>query len=198
MMKFCIIAAIVAETNAIGSSLTNNLPWENEGLKIKKDMKHFKELTFEYDKLNAIIMGRNTWESFKGIPLAGRINVVITSKDLKSLPNGVLVYKSLDEALRTLKSFGTVNKVFVIGGQQLYKEAIEHENCETIYLTKIYNLKLKYEQIYDVKFPTEAIENNEKWLCTEVEKLTFMCTKDEDLDERYKLMIVKFFNYNKK
>ena len=75
-MKIEMILA-VAENCVIGYQ--GDMPW-----RLPADLKHFKETTMGLP----IIMGRLTWASL-GRALPGRLNIVISSKDL-DLPDGVV------------------------------------------------------------------------------------------------------------
>jgi len=107
-------------------------------------MTRFKELTTQTmasAKVN--VMGRRTYESIpsKFRPLPNRINVVLTAfSNPSSFPEGVHALPSLDEALRLLGSEemkDKVESVFVIGGAQVYREALQHPACQRIYCTQI-------------------------------------------------------------
>ena len=116
-MNFKIIAAI---DNKWGIGFNNILPW-----KLPNEMKHFQRITksvVDTNKTNAVIMGKNTLDSMNGIPLKNRRNIVITRSDLSSL--SIDCVPSLDIALKNLKNISNIENVFVIGGQQLYEEAI--------------------------------------------------------------------------
>lgn len=108
--------------NVIG--LDGRLPWDEP-----EDMKYFKELT----EGSTVIMGRKTWESLPGSgPLPNRRNIVISSH--KGPHFGKLhapwsVVPSLAKALEVAR--GTT--IFVIGGAQLYKEALDI--ADTMYMT---------------------------------------------------------------
>jgi dihydrofolate reductase len=97
-------------------------------------------------------MGRNTYFSIpeKYRPLSNRLNVILSkNKKLKEiLPQEVLVYETLDEALNYLKFNESIENVFIIGGSQVYNEAIKDNRCSRIYLTRIYE-----EFDCDVYFP---------------------------------------------
>lgn len=81
--------AILACTHDGGIGLNGKLPW-----RLKEDMKLFKKITTtiqnpndkEKGKLNAVIMGRKTWESIpmKFRPLPNRINIIL-SKTINNL-----------------------------------------------------------------------------------------------------------------
>jgi len=114
-VKLAIIAA-VGRNRAIGSRGT--LPWH-----ISEDLKRFKRLTTGY----AVLMGRKTWESI-GRPLPGRRNVVLSSSPLA----GVETYASAADALRAL---ATTERVFVIGGGNVYAQFLER--ADELYLTLV-------------------------------------------------------------
>jgi dihydrofolate reductase len=97
-----------ARNGVIGRDGT--LPW-----RLPEDLAHFKRTTMGHP----IVMGRKTWESI-GRPLPGRRSIVV-SRQAGSTTAGAEVAPSLDAAL-TLCA-GT-DEVFVIGGAQLYREAL--------------------------------------------------------------------------
>lgn len=84
---------------------------------IKEDMARFKALTLG----STVLMGRKTWESLptKFRPLPLRTNMVITRNPQYQAP-GALVFTDLDQALASVKT----NKVFIIGGAEIYKATI--------------------------------------------------------------------------
>ncbi len=100
------LIAAVANNRVIGNS--GQIPWN-----IPEDLQHFKELTMGYP----VIMGRRTFESI-GRALPGRENIVVTSTRTE-IP-GCKTARSLTEALELASG----EKVFIIGGEQLYKEAM--------------------------------------------------------------------------
>ncbi|MFZ1978164.1 MAG: dihydrofolate reductase [Bacteroidota bacterium] len=103
-MKLIIIAAHSFNL-VIGSG--GAIPWN-----LPDDLKQFKSLTMG----STILMGRKTFESI-GRRLPGRRSVVLTSR---AIP-GVETYQSLDEALHALNA---EEKVFVIGGERLFRDTI--------------------------------------------------------------------------
>lgn len=86
------------------------LPW-----RLPEDLAFFKRTTMG----QPILMGRRTWESI-GRPLPGRRNIVV-SRQPGFAAAGAEVAPSLDQALRLC---GDSAEVFVIGGAQLYREAL--------------------------------------------------------------------------
>ena len=118
MIVTFVVAA--AANNAIGKD--NQLLWH-----LPTDLKHFKTITSGH----TIIMGRKTFDSM-GKPLPNRRNIVITrNADLKI--EGAEVTQSLDEALEKCT---TEHEVFVIGGAEIYKAALE--KTDRIYLTRVH------------------------------------------------------------
>lgn len=127
---------VVATDLERGIGKAGRLPWKLTG-----DLKHFRELTTgvtspEYR--NAVIMGRKTWESLPAMfrPLPGRVNVVLTRAPEYALPKGVVRAGSLDEALAVLEGL-KVEGCFVIGGGEIYAQAIRHPSCRLLYLTEV-------------------------------------------------------------
>lgn len=114
------LIAAVAANGVIGSG--NALPW-----RLPEDLKRFKALTLGHP----VIMGRKTYESI-GRPLPGRRNIVI-SRDAAFSAEGCETAGSLDAAIASCA--GTTDEVFVIGGAQLYAEALQV--AQRMYLTEI-------------------------------------------------------------
>ncbi len=105
-------------------------------------MEHFKKVTVgkspEYTK-NAVIMGRKTWESIpeKFRPLPDRINVVLTHQENYALPSNVIVVSSLHDAANKLDERGCRGDIFVIGGAQVYQQAMAEGYIQSVIYTEI-------------------------------------------------------------
>ncbi|KAL3915599.1 MAG: hypothetical protein SGILL_005570, partial [Bacillariaceae sp.] len=126
------------------------LPWKLSG-----DLKHFAKVTTTVSgssssspkstattaiaKQNAVIMGRNTWNSIpeKFRPLKGRTNVVLTSNSSLNVPDNVLIASSLSNAWQQLAQRDDLGEIFVIGGQQVYQQAIQENYISKIILTEV-------------------------------------------------------------
>lgn len=104
-----------------GIGFEGKLPW-----KIKEDLNYFRSMT----ENSVVIMGRKTWDSFKS-PLPNRTNVVISRNPNMTLDSSVLLFNSVSSAIEYYKD----KKIFIIGGAEIYKEALKYAN--TIFLTKI-------------------------------------------------------------
>jgi dihydrofolate reductase len=115
------ISMIVARSRNHVIGRDNQMPW-----KISADLQFFKRITMGFP----VIMGRKTWESI-GRPLPGRRNIVVSRNQDYQATGGELV-GSLDEALKSLSEFP---RVFVIGGEQLFKQAFD--KADRLYITEI-------------------------------------------------------------
>ena len=114
------LIAAAAENNALGKD--NQMVWH-----LPDDFKHFKKLTSGHH----IIMGRKTLESMNG-PLPNRTNIVITRKENYTY-QGCTIVHSLEEAL---KACPQNEEVFVIGGGEIYKQAMDM--ADKIELTRVH------------------------------------------------------------
>ncbi len=124
------IIVAVAQNGVIGDK--NSLLWH-----ISEDLKYFKSLTSGHP----VLMGRKTYESI-GRPLPNRTNVVISRQEIE-IP-GCRVVHSFEEAIGL---FPAEEELFVIGGAQIYAEALPHAG--RLYLTRIFH---DYEG--DTRFPS--------------------------------------------
>lgn len=131
---FSIICAYVKNSRGIG--FKNRLPWSY----IKEDMKHFQKITTKTNcsnKRNAIIMGRKTWESLPKKPLNNRLNVIL-SNTININRSDVKTYSSFNKALDELSYDDKIESLYVIGGEQIFKETINHVNCSHLILTEVF------------------------------------------------------------
>lgn len=117
-MKYIIVG--YDQNRVIGAN--NTLPWAG---KMKTDMRRVRELTTG----NAIIMGRNTYDSI-GRALPNRQNIVITHRPFYA--EGIEVVSSLDEAYARVES---TRDAYIFGGEQIYKLALD--TVDRIYATEI-------------------------------------------------------------
>jgi dihydrofolate reductase len=127
---------IVAADEALGIGHAGGLPWRLPG-----DMAYYKRTTSNAPagQQNAVIMGRRTFESIpaKFRPLKGRLNVVL-SRDPAYAPAGVLPAGALAEALALLEGRAEIAHVFIVGGAELYREALLHPACTRVLLTRVH------------------------------------------------------------
>ncbi|MEO8637969.1 MAG: dihydrofolate reductase [Candidatus Taylorbacteria bacterium] len=141
--KISIVVAITRKNAAIGQG--GKLLF-----RIPDDLKRFKAIT----RGHPIIMGRKTFESI-GRPLPERENLVVTrNKDYH--PEGVIVLHSIEEAIEKAREIenqsGNDNgrrEIFVIGGGEIYKEALP-------FVDKLYLTLVESDAEGDVFFPDHS------------------------------------------
>jgi len=147
------MTVIVAATSSrLGIGLKGALPW-----RLKKELAYFKRATiFNPENLtNVVVMGRRCWESIpqKFRPLPARHNIVLSRKGrVEGASEGtenVEVASSLANALERVRGRG-FGRVFIIGGAEVYREAMTMENCDRILFTDVHG-----EAETDVDFPVD-------------------------------------------
>jgi dihydrofolate reductase len=114
-----IVAA--ADNGVIGKD--GKMPW-----RLPAESAYFKATTLGHP----VIPGRKNFEAM-GRPLPERLNVVITRQDYQ-VPDGAVVAHSFEEAL-ALPQVKQADEVFVIGGQQIYEQAMPL--ADKLYFTQI-------------------------------------------------------------
>lgn len=112
-MQISLIAAIGSK-NELGAN--NQLLWH-----LPIDFKWFIEKT----KGKPVIMGRKTMDSL-GKPLKNRLNIVL-SRQLIEVSEGFVLVKSWEEAFEVAQQSES-NEIMVIGGAQIYKQALDFAN----------------------------------------------------------------------
>lgn len=97
-------------------------PWlEGE---LPADAQHFRSVTAK----SSVIMGRSSYETFRGV-LPGRQNIVVTTRN--RLSQGVTMVKTLEEAY-DIAEYKDIN---IIGGASIYRLAVDTVN--RIYATEV-------------------------------------------------------------
>ena len=126
------LIAAIGINNELGKD--NDLIWH-----LPADLKRFKKVTSGH----YILMGRNTFESI-GKPLPNRTSVIIT-RNRNYFKDGCLIANSLEEAIGLVDNN---EDAFIIGGAQIYKQALESNLVDKLDITKVHQ---KFEA--DVFFP---------------------------------------------
>lgn len=145
-MIISLIVAI-AKNGIIGKS-NGEMSWH-----VKEEFQHFKDTTFGYP----IIMGRKTFETL-GKPLKGRLNVIVTrNKNYKTEFEEVIIKTSLEEAIDHCKSLNP-EKIFIIGGAEIYKQSFD-------IVDEMIISYMKFDADGDVKFPEF---DKQKWLAEKI------------------------------
>jgi dihydrofolate reductase / thymidylate synthase len=152
-------------------------------------MEHFKSVTTSMGiddssslgtngnrMINAVIMGRATWESIppRFRPLAGRLNVVLSRNPEYKVAEqdaggSVLTATSLPNALQKLEKHkdDTTNDkqevatIFVIGGANVYEQALKGGYVTRVLYTEVDNIPESTK--FDVFFPELSPEQG--WTC---------------------------------
>lgn len=120
--------AAVAENGVIGRN--GDLPWH-----LPDDLKYFQRIT----KGHHVITGRKNYESIpeKYRPLKDRVNIVVTRNAAYDAP-GARVVDSLAAGLEIAQRANDV-EAFIIGGGQIYREALTMRLVDRLYLTIIHS-----------------------------------------------------------
>ena len=136
-----LINIIVAFSKNMGIGLNNTLPWN-----IPSDLKKFRNLTIG-DGNNAVIMGKNTWNSLPLPYLKKRDNLILSST--------LNIHKSFVDVKTsktyTVKSFCNIDNIieyctnkkydniWIIGGNKVYNDFLNYYNemIDEIYITYI-------------------------------------------------------------
>jgi dihydrofolate reductase len=107
------LSIIVAMTQNYVIGKDGKVPWH-----LPDEAAYFRQTTLGHP----VITGRKNYEAI-GRPLPERLNVVITTQPNYQTADGVIVVHSLQEAL-ALEAVKNAPEAFIIGGQQVYDEAI--------------------------------------------------------------------------
>ena len=121
-MSVTIVVAI-GSNGVIGND--GEMPWPRTG-----DQRQFKALTMGHP----IVMGRTTYDSI-GRPLPGRTSIVLTRNRDWHVP-GVEVAHTLPDALAL--ALGRDDEVFLIGGAQVYAEALAAGLADRMVVTHVH------------------------------------------------------------
>lgn len=174
MKPFSIVVAMDAQK---GIGLKGQLPWH-----LPEDLKEFKRITSsvsDSSKKNAVIMGRKTWESIpdKFRPLPGRVNIVL-SRGILKLPANAVKATSISEAFDYIERELLIESAFVIGGGDIFKQAIQEIACQKLFITYI-------QQSFDCDVFFPAVEDS------------FVKTKESPA-MTYQSMTYQFVEYRRK
>ena len=113
--------------------------------------------------INVVVMGRKTWDSLpsKFKPLPNRINVIITTNNeltklnstILDSNNSAVLYSKWNNYESVLNKFQEnynicgntcdnirliISQIFIIGGEQIYRLALEQKRINRMYITEVY------------------------------------------------------------
>jgi len=126
MITSLIVAA--ADNNVIG--IDNKIPWH-----IPADFAYFKKVTTG----KPCIMGRKTYESILDIlgkPLPGRESLVISRSNYNH--EGCHSFGDISSALDFANTKLNAPEIMIIGGAQIYNQALDMNLIDRIYLTRVH------------------------------------------------------------
>lgn len=97
------------------------------------------------NSINAVIMGRKTWDSIppKFRPLKNRLNIIISRSHAppppgtEVTPSEPVRVSSLEQAIEFVKTHPLISRVFVMGGGQIYNAALKMDAAKRVLLTSI-------------------------------------------------------------
>lgn len=175
---------VVAHEASYGIGKDGQIPWKGY---VPDDVAFFRKLTtstVDPHKKNVVVMGRKTWFSLPKTrrPLPNRLNVVL-SRTLKSVNDLMqdcsleilgtttyqtpLLFSSFENCVtyftRLYSTASAYEKMYVIGGEELYTRALKHPACRNVYVTHI-----KFGWECDAFFPRDLLKQQRFIHCPEV------------------------------
>lgn len=158
--------AIVAVSKNSIIGIDNQLPWS-----IPEDLAHFRNHTQD----SILVMGRKTFESMPK-KLEGRIYCILSSRCKRRAQgpdeNGHYwcnSFENLEDVLKTIKLYENIEKIFIIGGESVFKELLC--KCKRIYYTYVDESYGENIPLYRIaSFPTNIIvdcfklEDESRWM----------------------------------
>lgn len=151
----CVVAA--SADRAIG--LDGHPPWGFDTL--RDHVNHLRALasTGVDGSRSAVIIGRKAWQKLPALPaVPQRVDIVVTRNMQLDVPAPALRAASFDEALHKAAA-AQVDRVYVLGGGELYREALGHFRCTHIHYTRVDN-EFPGADTFFVDFETTAA-----WRC---------------------------------
>ncbi len=146
------ISIIVAHDDKLGIGKNNQLLF-----RISQDLKRFKKITTNHP----IIMGRKTYQSI-GKPLPDRTNIIITRNPDFKAP-GCQIASSLENAIQLARDIDS-QEIFIIGGGQIYQQALEQNFVNRLYITHVkgdYQAEIFFPDYQDFKTTVARQEGQE-------------------------------------
>jgi dihydrofolate reductase len=126
-----LINGIVAMDNNKGIGKNNNLPWN-----LKSDLNRFQRITTGNGN-NALIIGKNTWNSIKFLRRRDHLILSTTlNLDYKQDENIVKSFKTIYDILDFIK-VKKYDTVWVIGGSEIYKKCLQMNLINELHITLI-------------------------------------------------------------
>lgn len=149
------VALIVAMDSARGIGKNNDLMWH-----LPADMKFFKETTTG----QIVVTGRKNYDSIpeRFRPLPNRENAVLTRNAQYEAP-GAIVFSSLEACLKHFEE-EKERSVFIIGGGQIYREAMDLGVVDELFITHVnhvYGADTFFPEFDESEWKTEVLFEQE-------------------------------------
>jgi dihydrofolate reductase len=144
------ISIIVAANQDGIIGINNKIPWHKP-----KDLQRFKQKTMN----SILIMGRKTWDSLGQKELPNRQSIVV-SRNIQTKNSAASLNEAFDKALNlAYKDPKLSNTVWVIGGEEIYKQSLEF--VDEIDLTLVYFVCMPNITDNIATFPTNDLNGFE-------------------------------------
>ena len=142
----------VCDVESLSETKEDSRELENKGQKNEEQVftdqdqvqNHQKEAVHDGDALqNCLIMGRQTWQGIPSTcrPLKNRLNLVLSRSqtgDELGL-DSKYVFSTLEEALEYASSCSHAARVFIVGGEEVYRNA---RMCWHLHNSRLWNVRL--------------------------------------------------------
>ena len=167
-MSFRIIAAM--ERN-LGIGYKGDIPWN-----ISCDMRYFTKVTKGNGK-NAVVMGRNTWQSLACRPLKQRDNIIM-SRNPDKVKNSHLASALATDISGVLQicQNNSYDDIWIIGGAEIYREFLTKVPCASCHITHI-----EKDYVSDTYFPMDLC--NSKYTTVSIIDLNESPSQPENVSE---------------
>lgn len=143
-MKKIIGISCLASNRAIG--IKNNLIF-----KLPRDMQFFKNTTIKTNvsnKTNAVIMGKNTFNSLRGPCLPKRHNCVISNSIFNgtnvSNTENISYFSNIHTCLNNLNYRDDIESIYVIGGESIYKYFMDNNLYDELLISYVSEPEVDY------------------------------------------------------
>lgn len=164
------VSLIVATDLNRGIGKNNDLMWH-----LPSDMQFFKKTTTNH----IVVMGRKNFESIpeRFRPLPNRENVILTRNPAYHAEN-CLVFNSLEACFDHFKK-ETEKTIFIIGGGEIYAEALNSGKIQEMFITTV-------NHVFDADTFFPAISEND-WKLETIQKVS------ADEKNPYDFVIKRYF-----
>jgi dihydrofolate reductase len=147
-IKFKLIAAMCSNG---GIGYNGQLPWPH----CKADMAHFAKRTIGAGN-NAVIMGRNTWESIPRRPLRRRANLILSSQSYspEKSEQSEHWFRTMTELFAHLEA-AKYEEVWIIGGASIYEQFLAMHKKNEIEIDEMCITTMEGQFECDTFFPLQ-------------------------------------------